>query len=95
MMDPLPLLPGDQLPLRVRFDGPGLAGAVLEVQRAPPAGGDAEHEFRGQTDAVGTVVLPIRQAGRYLVTVEHEPDPLRSPRELHRGVLLFDVGAKR
>jgi hypothetical protein len=98
MIDPLPLLHGELLPMRLRFDGPGLAGAEVVVQLAPRRSPAAvvEH-FRGTTDEVGAVVMPIGDPGRYLVSAEHRVPPATGnalPR-VHRAVLTFDVGGKR
>jgi hypothetical protein len=100
MVDPVPLLPGDELPLQVRLDGPELDGAEL-VFHWRPRGDDAESRevFRGRTDDAGTVVVPIRKPGRYVATVVHrEPGSSRpadsAPREVLWSALTFMIGEK-
>lgn len=110
MIDPLPLLEGEQLPLRVRFDGPGLAGCTVRMQHRPRGGAaaaDREHAADGAgadgaagsadaadsiavTDGVGTVVLPVRGPGEYLVTAEH-----RDGTRLDWAALGFTTGGAR
>lgn len=95
MLDPLPLLPRDQLPLQVRFDGPELAGAEVEVRLSPRGGGDTEIVLRERTDDAGTVVLPIDRPGRYTARVTHDPVGSGMGREVHRAALTFNSGGIR
>jgi hypothetical protein len=82
LMDPSALEPGGDLPLRVQFDGPGLAGAEVL------AGHDSEPvRPRAVTGEAGEAVLRIDRAGRWLVCVRHAAGG-----QAHLASLLFEVG---
>lgn len=95
MTDPLPLLPGDSLPIRLRFNGPGLTTVPVRVQMVPAKGGAVREHFAGKTDQVGAVHMVIGEPGRYLVTATHRIDRGAEPDEVHVASLTFQVGAKR
>ena len=97
MIDPLGLLPGDELPVRVRFDGPALAGAAVRLLHRPSGARDDDVAaiVEAISDSVGTVVLPIGGPGAYLVTTEHRIDRGDQPPELHQAALTFVTGGKR
>ena len=93
LIDPVPLIPGQQLPLQVRYGGPELAEARIDVQRQDLSGdANSEWVFRGETDDAGTIVLDVEKPGRYLATVIHGPLGVGSNRVVHRAVLSFVVG---
>lgn len=93
LIDPVPLIPGEQLPLQVRYGGPELAGARIDVQHQDPTSvADSELVFRGETDDAGAVILDVEKPGRYLATVIHGPLGTGPSRELHRAVLSFVIG---
>ena len=97
LVDPVPLLAGDELPLRVRFRGPALANCTVRLHRVAGAAGngnDAEDHV-AVTDPVGTAVLPIGGAGTYLVTASHRVAHADGPDELFWAALTFTTGEKR
>ena len=93
MLDPLPLLPGDALPVQVRFDGPELAKARIVLRWARPGGG-SQVVFQGTGDDVGSLDLPLEKPGRYLVTVVHEHVGSTGDREVHHATLTFPIGVR-
>lgn len=95
MIDPLPLLPGDSLPIRLRFDGPGLEGVVVRVQLRRSDNDAVVEHFTGATDSVGAVNMTVGDPGRYLVTATHRVALAGAPDEVHVASLTFDVGVKR
>jgi len=95
MLDPLALLPNETLPVRLHFDGPGLADVRVSAEyRASP---DAEptNVFWGTTDEVGSFLLPIPAAGEYLLTASHETVDGSGARHAFRASLCFTIGRPR
>jgi uncharacterized GH25 family protein len=96
LVDPLPLLPGDQLPLEVRFEGVELAGVRTRVEFRSNQGGDSDDTgsvvLDAATDDSGTVLMPIDAPGQYIATVIHDPAGGGSGRTVHRAVLSFSIG---
>jgi hypothetical protein len=95
LIDPLTLLPGDDLPVQVRFDGPSLANAPIEVRHRIPGRRSPGSTFRGVTDDSGTAIVQIRGAGEHLVLASHEAQSVDGGRHIHRATLWFAIGAPR
>ncbi len=93
MIDPVPLLPGTELPLRLRFDGPALANARVEVAYRPETS-ERITTTTATTDAVGTAIVPIQGRGEYLLTATHQ---VSTGNAIHRHStsLYFQIGAPR
>jgi hypothetical protein len=94
MVDPLPLLVGDSLPLQVRFDGPSLPQAAVRVQHLRSNESPPREIALPATDEVGAVHVPIDAPGRYLVTAVHESQGAAG-REVHVATLTFAIGGGR
>ncbi len=95
MVDPLPLLPGDQLSVQVRLDGPELAAAeVLLYWWADVAAKPALIQ-RTRTNEVGAVELSLTKSGHYLVTVSHTHADAGGRSVAHHASLGFALGELR
>jgi hypothetical protein len=95
VIDPLPLRPGEKLPLRVRWYVGTEAPFAVRVQRSARGGAGVTDQLELSTDASGTVVVPMGDPGRYLITAERETQVPGEPTRVDRAVLCFDLGAKR
>ena len=93
MVDPLPLLPGDTLPIQVRYDGPELANTEVTLAWHADRSGGLQPVFRGTTDDVGSVDLPLAKAGHYRLTAIHEVHAGRLVR--HHATMTFYLGELR
>jgi Domain of unknown function (DUF4198) len=69
--DPYLLKPGEQLPVKVLFQGKPAAGLSMEAAWAGPQGKGVQRV--GTTDSQGRIVVPLRAAGRWrLHTIKME-----------------------
>lgn len=93
MIDPLPLLPGETLPLQVHFQGEALTDAPITVRWAARGGTEVAAEL-ARTDAVGAVHVPIPAPGLCLVSVVHDRPGSGAGRTVHTASLTFRVGAR-
>lgn len=93
LVDPHTLQAGDELPLRVRFRGPGLEGATLVAVHAD---GDTRREwFRGETESAGQLDVKLVRSGLWLLSVQHREEASeRSPRTVHVATLSFRIGER-
>jgi hypothetical protein len=80
VVDPTCVRVGDDLPVRVKFDGDDLAAAVVTVRRDGRDGEVANHEQPGGRDArsavlhsnaSGTINLRVTGPGIWILSVEH------------------------
>ncbi len=92
LLDPLPLGAGAELPLSLRFRGPGLPGARVRASVLLPGSRKGFGVvFEGWTDASGMILLPLASDGVWILRAEHrvleEGRPLR-----FRTFLVFRTG---
>lgn len=93
LIDPLPLEPGAELPLRLRFDGPGLPRASVNVQFLPSGGGQESIQLaQRKSDAEGHFVLPIHAPGIWHLRAVHEVELPGGIVERHLAELVFRTG---
>ncbi len=97
LVDPTRVRKGDDLPLRVYYEGGKVEGGRVTATVAPPAGEDdtkVEVSAARPTDAEGTTWLPITQAGTWVVRFVHEvkgdSNPEAAPQR-YVAELVFDV----
>lgn len=87
--DPYRLAPGDELPLRLTYEGEPIAGILVQAFTAE----HGARKFRARTDADGRVVLPLDRAGLWLVKAVHmietPPDVTRADWESFWASLTF------
>ena len=92
LLDPLVLGPGAELPVRIRFRGPGLAGARLSAEvQALGARKSAGVTFSAESDASGMVLVPIRSAGLWVLRTEKADKGADGRALLFRSFLSFRV----
>lgn len=93
--DPLALLPGDEMQLRVRFHAP-VEGALLIAEQIPnDGGGDPIEVFRGPVDKTGRARIAVTRPGLWRVRTEiEEPATEERPAHLHRAMIVFRTGEK-
>jgi len=93
LSDPLPLGIGDELPVSVRFRGPGLAG--VELGAGYRSGDEFVTVKVERTDASGTVVIPLSASGLWRLTAVHEIEADDGVVERHESELVFRTREKR
>ncbi|MCP4246464.1 MAG: DUF4198 domain-containing protein [bacterium] len=76
LIDPTGLRKGDDLPVRVYYEGGKVTGARVTARVLPPGapGTTAEVAAARPTDAQGTTRLTISRAGRWVVRFVHQVD---------------------
>ena len=95
LIDPLPLEIGAELPLRLRFDGPGLASVLVHVQfLAQGEGQEGVHVHSRYSDPDGHFVLPIHAAGIWRLTAMHQVRGSGGIIERHVAEIVFRTGEK-
>jgi hypothetical protein len=94
LLDPLALGPGAELPIRLRFRGPGISGVLLKAEVwALGERKTSGQVFEGISDASGMVLVPIRVAGLVVLRARYLEDLGKGRNLLHRTFLSFRVGA--
>ena len=96
MSDPLPLARGEEMLVRVRFDGPGLEGCECVAWLHGDGTTEAREVFRGKSGRQGIFELPLRHHGLWRIVARHRvaADGER-PAELHIASLVFRTGGGR
>ncbi|HVP10268.1 MAG TPA: DUF4198 domain-containing protein, partial [Phycisphaerae bacterium] len=73
MVDPLCLLIGADLPVRVKFDGADLKGATVAA-KVEPAGGGPSTTLTFITNDSAAVNVPVTTPGLWMVAIEYRPE---------------------
>lgn len=95
LIDPLPLEVGAELPMRLRFDGPGLSRTLVQVQFLAAGDGQSSvHVHRRYSDQDGHFVLPIHAAGTWRLMATHQVQAKDGTIDRHFAEIVFRTGAK-
>lgn len=91
--DPLPILPGGELPVRLRY-GLGVEGVEVVADQIPQGGsGKAVEMFRGKTGPGGQLMIPVTRAGVWRLTAVYEVAGVDGePDQVHRTTMVFRTG---
>ena len=91
LINPATLRVGDDLPVRVYYEGGKIPGAAVQAMFMSQIGPlRPANVISRTTDAVGTAWFPISQKGRWIVRMEHQVEGVTYVAEL-----VFDIALER